>query len=473
MPTVAVTVFALVGSYFVQPKYRSSVVVWMGNPIRLSADLERMLGNFRDISGNMRMAVGDARDLTRQITSLPYADQVLRKMRWDTDSGFVASAQTFASAQPGMTQQDAMAIRAAGRLASSVELEVIGTNHVRISIEEGDAFQARDMAKALGEVFVEEKAKEEMRNLFVSIDFSHELLDRYEKQLQDKREERTQLEKDIAKWQSGTNRVTADANRTELSSEIERRRQDVRGLQEEERRLEVALQKLADDNFRIAESTLLKQRRQEVSSLLTSFADLLKDQPWKDPSVVNQALRLARFEDDIEAEQRQLVSVHYQDFDQGTRRQIGQLLSVRERVGMVNRLIVVLSDALSQLEKRVLSAPEYRAKLDELAREVERAELLRDQFRQQQISYEISQDLVQESRFLVVEDARVEPTPVWPDRLVIVLAGLVAGLFLGGGALFAVEYSDRSLKNVADAEAYVELPVVGLVPKVRRMSGKA
>jgi uncharacterized protein involved in exopolysaccharide biosynthesis len=467
VPTIAVTALTYAGSYFVQPKYSSSVIIWMGNPIRLAESVERMLGGgFRDLSGNVRVAVADARDLTRQVTSLAYAGQVMQKLDWEKDSVFTASAQQLAASQPGMSLPEAMALQAAARLRQTVELEVIGANHIRISVESNDPFRARDIAKAVGEVFVEEKSKEEARSLFASNEFSFQLLQRYEKQLQDKRDEKTQLEKDITRSQSGTNRITGDENRTEISSEIERRRQEVRSLQEKEQRLVTDLQKLASADFRLDESNALRMRRQDVTSVIGSFEGLLQDQPWRDMSVINQTLRLAKLQDDIDAEIRSLVDVRYRDYDPSIRGHIAGLISARERIDIANRMVSSLSEALGKIEKRVLTLPEYRARLDELTRAVERAELLRDQFRQQQISYEISQDLVQESRFRVVEDARVEPAPVWPDRMLLLLTGLLGGLFLGGVAVFLVEYSDRSLKDSSQVEAFLGIPVVGLVPRV-------
>ena len=59
--------------------------------------------------------------------------------------------------------------------------------------------------------------------------------------------------------------------------------------------------------------------------------------------------------------------------------------------------------------------------------------------------------------------------PVWPSRVLIVAFGLVTGLFLGAGAVALVEYSDRSLRDVSEVEALLEVPVLGVMPKVENM----
>lgn len=67
-------------------------------------------------------------------------------------------------------------------------------------------------------------------------------------------------------------------------------------------------------------------------------------------------------------------------------------------------------------------------------------------------------------RLELLESASLPETPAKPDRVLIVSVGAGAGLFLG--LLFAGfrEMKDTSLKNLKDARAYTNLPVLGTVP---------
>ena len=56
-----------------------------------------------------------------------------------------------------------------------------------------------------------------------------------------------------------------------------------------------------------------------------------------------------------------------------------------------------------------------------------------------------------------------------PWRRIILALGFLAGLAMGGVAIFVVEASDRSLTSPEGAENYLGLPVVGTVPRIQEM----
>ncbi len=64
----------------------------------------------------------------------------------------------------------------------------------------------------------------------------------------------------------------------------------------------------------------------------------------------------------------------------------------------------------------------------------------------------------------MLESASLPETPAKPNRLMIVGAGLGIGVMLGVFLTGAREMKDTSLKNLKDARAYTNLPVLGSVP---------
>lgn len=66
-------------------------------------------------------------------------------------------------------------------------------------------------------------------------------------------------------------------------------------------------------------------------------------------------------------------------------------------------------------------------------------------------------------------DKAVPPlAPVSPKPLLNAMAALVCGLLLGLGAAFAREYMDGSIRSRFDVVAIAGLPVLGLIPRIRR-----
>jgi capsular polysaccharide biosynthesis protein len=47
--------------------------------------------------------------------------------------------------------------------------------------------------------------------------------------------------------------------------------------------------------------------------------------------------------------------------------------------------------------------------------------------------------------------------------------GLLIGLLLGGGVVLGLELADPSLKTVAQAQSILDVPVVGVVPKIENL----
>ena len=64
----------------------------------------------------------------------------------------------------------------------------------------------------------------------------------------------------------------------------------------------------------------------------------------------------------------------------------------------------------------------------------------------------------------IVEESLVPKTPVRPRVMLNIALGLVVGLMLGAGMAFFVEYFDNSIKTPDEAERYLGIPTLGVIP---------
>jgi polysaccharide chain length determinant protein (PEP-CTERM system associated) len=69
-------------------------------------------------------------------------------------------------------------------------------------------------------------------------------------------------------------------------------------------------------------------------------------------------------------------------------------------------------------------------------------------------------------QFKVLDPARLPETPISPNRPFINMAGALAGLGLGLGLAFILEYRDRSMHTEDDALLCLSLPVLAMVPVI-------
>ena len=70
-------------------------------------------------------------------------------------------------------------------------------------------------------------------------------------------------------------------------------------------------------------------------------------------------------------------------------------------------------------------------------------------------------------RFVVLDSAMPPQKPFGPNRTLISLAGLIAGLFSGIGLALVVEKNDRSMHSEADAMRIIGKPVLACIPLVQ------
>ena len=63
-------------------------------------------------------------------------------------------------------------------------------------------------------------------------------------------------------------------------------------------------------------------------------------------------------------------------------------------------------------------------------------------------------------------------TLTWPQRGIIVPAAALLGLLAAAGTLLVLAYFDDSIRDLADVERFLALPVVGAVPRPARRPGR-
>jgi polysaccharide biosynthesis transport protein len=75
------------------------------------------------------------------------------------------------------------------------------------------------------------------------------------------------------------------------------------------------------------------------------------------------------------------------------------------------------------------------------------------------------------SNIRIVDRAEVPPFPVRPLKMVNGMLGLLAGLVLGVGLAFFLEYLDNTIKEPEDVSRYLNLPTLGMIPKLASLLG--
>ena len=131
----------------------------------------------------------------------------------------------------------------------------------------------------------------------------------------------------------------------------------------------------------------------------------------------------------------------------------------------------MLQKTLDYYRQSLAQGPSRELTLNRLQNEVNANREIYQMLLQQTRGSEIEEALQRtaaEFKFKIVEPAIMSIKPVKPNRLKLVIMGIGLGIAIGIGIIFLLEYMDHSFKNVEDVEKYLNLPVLGTIPRIER-----
>lgn len=83
---------------------------------------------------------------------------------------------------------------------------------------------------------------------------------------------------------------------------------------------------------------------------------------------------------------------------------------------------------------------------------------------------EIQKIALQGASARIVDSAAPAPRPYKPNYIMNLAAGTVGGILAGIGLVFAIAFMDDRIKNAFDIEHAVGLPLIGIVPRIKRLN---
>ncbi len=123
-------------------------------------------------------------------------------------------------------------------------------------------------------------------------------------------------------------------------------------------------------------------------------------------------------------------------------------------------------------EQHTLMVPETESQLQVLQQDVDNARALYNSFLTQSASAQITEAFENarvSGRFSVLEPANLPLKPDKPNKIVLILLGVILGGAVGIGSVFLVERHDQSMRNAEEVELLLGLPVLGAIPRVEEL----
>ena len=131
----------------------------------------------------------------------------------------------------------------------------------------------------------------------------------------------------------------------------------------------------------------------------------------------------------------------------------------------MRRLEADIADTKRQIDiyqKRVENTPKREQELLSLRRDYQNIQTTYDSLLERKLESEIAVNMERKQKgeqFRILDPAKQPQKPVKPDMQKLFIMVVGAGLAIGGGIIFLLEYLDNSFKRPEDIEAELDLPV--------------
>jgi exopolysaccharide transport family protein len=173
--------------------------------------------------------------------------------------------------------------------------------------------------------------------------------------------------------------------------------------------------------------------------------------------------------------------------DATTRQKLGQQISqIRRSIEEENERVVTVikSEYATATEREQLLAGELdkqRATVNRINEDIIQYNIYKGDAESVRTLYDGLQKRLKEasvsagltaSNIRIVDRAEVPTIPIHPRKTLNALLGLTFGLVLGIGFAFFQEYLDSSIKEPEDVSRYLNLPTLGMIPRLGSLVGK-
>jgi capsular exopolysaccharide synthesis family protein len=346
-------------------------------------------------------------------------------------------------------------------VASKIEVNrVKEVNMIELTIEGSDPENIAMLADAIADEYVETSLHEKKLLMTSTVKFIEDQLLRTEANLNTAEEEL----KDFKGRENVIDLPIETRNQIELLTGLESQ----------------LLKDSLDRQTTAMELNLLKSRRNEVI-----------DRPPEEQSI--RAIELSYFNDggklsdidkrilDLQKEKAELMRTRTESHPDVKRLddQIEELN--REYVKAVDEMMEkgTLATSLTEYDYKTKNLEktinEYQGYLSDLPEKELQLNRLTRRYQVNEKMYSLLLEELQEAKIReametadirVVDYAQVPKKPISPDHLKNIGLGLVLGLLLGLGAVFALEFADTSITSIENAERVTRLPVIGIIPRI-------
>jgi len=419
------------------------------------------------------------RTLRQGILSRPLIEKVAKKLDLDTKAGTPEKFEDLVR-----------------RIQNKLTITIKGKDLFTVSYEDKDPVRVKDVVNTLTDMYIEENLSVKRSETYAAYDFINDQLQLYKKKLEESekalREFKEANLKDlnysqVVRVQGGSESADTQAG-TSVGGLLEAKSQNANVAKLEQYQSSLADVELALKEAYDKMATIKKQLEVEEPMLVTAMPGAAEEA--LDPRLGELQGQLAKLLTQYTEQHPDVIRLRSQieelkktwkPLPPGTKTEVLEKAASNPIYQNLRQELEKLQTETSSLEKRrsdlqkqvevytlkVKSIPRLEQEYTRLTRDYKVNEDIYQKLLSRLEEARISRDLeVKEkgSTFKVIEPAVLPLFPAKPNRLLIILIGLVGGLGAGLGAIVLMELHYRPFNDQREAEAYLRVPMLGAIP---------
>lgn len=253
-------------------------------------------------------------------------------------------------------------------------------------------------------------------------------------------------------------------NNNEVNSE--RFSEQIRALRERANYLETQLASTAQEipSTRItADETTLENLKVDLVHLKARYSDSY-------PDVIKTKAEIKKLEERLASGERVVSRAEQEQPDNPAFVTISsQLASVKSELQSTINQKKEYEEKADMFRRRISATPEVEREYQQLLNERDTNQAKLDDLGRKLLESRVAEGLETDQkgeRFTIIDPARLPEKPYKPNRLAIMLIGLVLGIGAGVGYAAIAEFSDRAVYSSNDLYLATLLPVLAIIPEL-------
>ncbi|MFH2075027.1 MAG: chain-length determining protein [Pseudomonadota bacterium] len=451
LPALAIFIIAAVISLVLEPVYRSTSTILIED---------------QDISRDYVVATGTSfveqrlQTINQRIMSSSRLLEIINKFNLYADKRDKMTTEEIVG---GMRNKD---IKFAPITSDVVDPRTgrpsMATIAFTVSYEGRNPTVVQEVANVLASLYLEENIKfKEQQNTNV-LNFLSDEVTTIQNSLQE-------LEKKIAVYKEKNSlflpeRYQANLQVVEQSErDADRMKDQLRALQERESALQSQLASIPPTTNRDTDrdTDRLNERRSQLVNLKTRVSDQY-------PDVIKLKAEIAELEKQIGSEGRPAVDNKPPD-NPIYITLTAQLASIRSEIQSAKRQIADFLDKKREYSQRLQNSPRVEEGYQNLVVERNTTQTKYDDLMKKFMEAKVASGLEKGQmgqRFTLISPAQLPEKPVKPNRLAILLIGLILGIGSGVGTASFMEYADHSVRNAEALTKATSFAVLAIIPDI-------